>query len=160
MLALTVFALPQTLRAQQDWRATVGAESHDMGKQALAFLPNEIWIHAGDSITWTFASDEIHTLTFLSSGQPFPPFQVGCPGFSFGTATFDGKTCLTTPPMVNGQTITVNFPVTGNYKFEGLVHLSMFGVLHVLNASEPLPLELQAGLFSNQDCSGAQISVR
>src|SRR6516165_4095547 len=36
------------------WFATVGAQSSDEGRQALAFLPNEIWIHAGDSIKWTF----------------------------------------------------------------------------------------------------------
>jgi plastocyanin len=139
LLALTVFAVPQAARAQQNWRATVGAESSDMGKQALAFLPNEIWVHADDSITWTWDSDVIHTLTFLSAEQPFPPFQVGCPGFSVGTATFDGHTCLTTPPMVKGQSITVHFPVAGNYKFECLVHFSMFGALHVLKVADPLP---------------------
>src|SRR5262245_2605031 len=30
----------------QTWRATVGAQGPDQGRQALAFLPNEIWIHA------------------------------------------------------------------------------------------------------------------
>jgi hypothetical protein len=38
--------------------------------QALAFLPNEIWIHAGDSITWTFPVSEPHTVTFLTPGPP------------------------------------------------------------------------------------------
>src|SRR5215831_4617554 len=27
------------------WNATIGAQSDDLGRQALAFLPNEIWIH-------------------------------------------------------------------------------------------------------------------
>jgi hypothetical protein len=47
------------------WFATVGAQSNDKGRQALAFLPNEIWIQAGDSITWTFDVDEVHTVTFI-----------------------------------------------------------------------------------------------
>jgi plastocyanin len=76
-------SFPQAALAQQNWHAKVGAETPDMGRQALAFLPNEIWIHAGDSITWEFNSDEIHTVTFLVVGQIFPPFPVGCPGFSF-----------------------------------------------------------------------------
>jgi len=59
------------------WNATVGAQSDDKGHQALAFLPNEIWIHTGDSITWTFDVDEIHTVTFLKAHQKRPPFFVG-----------------------------------------------------------------------------------
>ena len=39
---------PQVVSAQETWHATVGAQSNDKGHQALAFLPNEIWIHAGD----------------------------------------------------------------------------------------------------------------
>jgi plastocyanin len=139
ILACAVLAIPRVVQAQVNWRATVGGESSDMGKQALAFLPNEIWIHVGDSITWTWTSDLIHTLTFLTPGQLFPPFTVGCPGFSTGTATFDGSTCVTTPPQVKGQTFTVRFPKAGNYKFECLVHLTMTGVIHVLNASDALP---------------------
>ena len=81
LLVLAVLGVPPTVQAQQTWNATVGAESKDMGRQVVAFLPNEIWIHAGDSITWTFASDDIHTVTFLLPSQPLPPFTVGCPGF-------------------------------------------------------------------------------
>ena len=99
LLAFVVLSVPPA-EAQQNWRATVGGENSDMGKQALAFLPNEIWIHVSDSVTWTFTSDLIHTLTFLTAGQLYPPFTVGCPGFSTGTATFDGSTCVTTPPQV------------------------------------------------------------
>ena len=55
------------------WQLQAGAESRDRGRQALAFLPNEIWIHAGDSIRWTFPTHERHTLTFLKPGQIRPP---------------------------------------------------------------------------------------
>jgi plastocyanin len=66
-----------------------------LGRQGLAFLPNEIWIHAGDSITWTVTADEPHTVTFLTDGQIRPSFTVGCPGFSAGSAIFDGTSCVT-----------------------------------------------------------------
>src|SRR5205823_3330625 len=89
---------------QAQWTATVGAQTDEKGIQALAFLPNEIWIHAGDRITWTFQADENHTVTFLTAGQVRPDFNVGCPGFSSDPAIFDGSTCVTTPALVTGQT--------------------------------------------------------
>src|SRR5215469_3023932 len=106
-LALTIFSFPYVALAQQNWHAKVGAETPDMGRQALAFLPNEIWIHAGDSVSWTFNSDEIHTVSFLVVGQLFPPFDVGCPvppgpPFFMGSASFDGSSCVTTPASVKG----------------------------------------------------------
>ena len=137
ILVLVLLILPQVGLAQ--WSATVGAQNHNKGHQALAFLPNEMWIHAGDSITWSFDVDEIHTVTFLKDGQTRLPFSVGCPGASASPATFDGSTCVTTPPMVKGQSFTVNFPKAGNFKLVCLVHENMTGAVHVLPSSEPLP---------------------
>lgn len=37
-----------------NWQLQVGAESGDNAHQALAFLPNEIWIHSGDSVSGHF----------------------------------------------------------------------------------------------------------
>jgi plastocyanin len=138
LLLLAAVIVPQVVQAAQ-WNATVGAQNNDKGHQALAFLPNEIWIHAGDRITWLFDADEIHTLTFLVADQPRPFFGAGCPGFSADPATFDGSTCVTTPPMVTGQTFTVIFPAAGNFKLVCLVHENMDGRIHVLASSEPLP---------------------
>ena len=146
LIAVAVLIFPRAIAAQQTWHAKAGAQTPDMGRQALAFLPNEIWIHAGDSITWTFNSDEIHTVAFLVVGQIFPAFTDGCPvpppgsPFSFGTASFDGSTCVTTPPSVKGQPdFTVSFPTAGNYKIQCLVHNTMNGVIHVLDPSASLP---------------------
>ena len=102
LAALVMF--PELLLAQ--WNATIGAQSDDLGRQALAFLPNEIWIHVGESITWTMAN-EGHTVTFLTSGQIRPPFTVECPGFSASFATFDGSTCATSGLLFQGDKFTV-----------------------------------------------------
>jgi len=138
MVALAILVvLPEAARAQ--WHATVGAQSPHKGRQALAFLPNELWIHEGDSIAWKFEAGEIHTVTFLATNpvsQVRPPFPVGCPPSS---STFDGSTCVSTPPLVNGATFTVTFPVAGNFKLVCLVHPDMTGVVHVLELSQPLP---------------------
>ena len=70
-LAVSVLIIPQLVQAQ--WQVSVGAESPNRGSQALAFLPNELWVHTGDSIRWTFSTHERHTLTFLKPGQTRPP---------------------------------------------------------------------------------------
>src|SRR6202049_4257868 len=95
-------ATTRTAQAQ-DWQATAGGESPDRGRQALGFLPNELWIHAGDSIRWTFPTHERHTLTFLKPGQTRPPgfgpifgIPVGCPGLTPDGSSFDGSACITT----------------------------------------------------------------
>ena len=141
---LTGLAASQLVQAQWSWHATLGAQSKDRGRQALAFLPNELWIHAGDTVTWRSDVDEIHTVTFLRtdpSAQVRPPFPAGCPGFSASPATFDGTTCVTTPPLVKGQEFSVTFPKKGNYKLVCLVHENMTGVVHVLDPLSPLPFE-------------------
>ena len=139
LIAVVVAAPIRQARAAEQWQAAVGAQSQDKGRQALAFLPNELWIHAGDSVTWTFAVDEIHTVTFLTAGQVRPPFAAGCPGFSSSPATFDGSTCVTTGPLVLGQSFTVTFPTSGNFKLVCLVHADMTATVHVLGAAQPLP---------------------
>jgi plastocyanin len=138
MLLLVLLIGPQMASAQ--WHATVGAESTSKAHQALAFLPNEIWIYAGDTVTWTSNAHEIHTVSFLKERQVRPPFDAGCPGFASGvTATVDGTTCISTPPLGKGQKFTVTFPVVGNFKLVCLVHQNMTGVVHVLDLSKTLP---------------------
>ena len=139
IFALGFFVLPERALAQETWHATLGSQSKDMGRQAIAFLPNEIWIHERDSITWTSASGDIHTVTFLTTNQPYADFTVGCPGFSSSGASFDGSTCVTTPPLIKGDSFTVAFPAPENYKLVCLVHSHMSGVIHVLKASAILP---------------------
>jgi plastocyanin len=153
MLALSVLVIPQLVQAQ--WQGFVGAESPNRGSQALAFLPNELWVHTGDSIRWTFPTHERHTLTFLEPGQTRPPgfgpifgVPVGCPGLTPDGSSFDGTACVTTGVLLLGEdtgptesapAYTVNFPAPGNFKFVCLIHADMTGVVHVLDASETLP---------------------
>jgi len=144
-LVLAVLVLPQVTQAKT-WQSTVGAQSNDLGQQVLAFLPNEVWIHAGDEITWTFPTEEIHTVTFLK--QDTNPQQIrparpgvggGCPGTTPDGSNFTGSACVTSSELVSGQTYTVKFPAAGNFKVVCLVHANMTGAVHVLDPSAPLP---------------------
>jgi plastocyanin len=138
LLLLAALIVPAMAHATT-WHAYVGAQTHDKGRQALAFLPNEIWIHAGDSITWTFAVDEIHTVTFLQPAQIRPPFPVGCPGTTPSDSSFDGTVCVNSGTLTEPATYTVMFPKAGNFKVVCLVHENMTGIVHVLDSSQPLP---------------------
>lgn len=129
----------QTVQAQS-WEATTGAQSPGKGRQALAFLPSELWIHSGDSITWTFPTDEPHSVTFLKPGQVRPSFTAGCPGTTPSASAFDGSACVNSGRIATvGTTYTVTFPSPGNYRLVCLVHTNMTGLVHVLPPSEPLP---------------------
>ena len=94
----------------KEWQALAGAESPNRANQALAFLPNELWIQAGDSIRWTFSTHERHTLTFLTPGQIRPPgfgpvfgIPVGCPGVTPEGSSFDGSSCVTSGILLLGE---------------------------------------------------------
>jgi plastocyanin len=148
MFLFAVLIVPQLLwgvasaSAAQTWHATVGAQSNDEGHQALAFLPNEIWIHVNDSIEWRFDVDEPHTVTFLADGeaQNRPPF-FAAPS-STPPVTFNGSTSVSSPGVpafVKGDTFTVQFLKTENFKLVCLYHENMTGVVHVLEADAQLP---------------------
>ena len=158
-----------TARATQ-WQSMVGAESPDRGSQALGFLPNELWIHPGDSIRWVFPTHERHTLTFLKPGQTRPPgfgptfgVIIGCPGVIPDGSSFDGSSCVTsdvlllpevdTNPPTPAPTYTVTFPTPGNFKFVCLIHADMTGVVHVVSLSISLPNDQT---FYDQEAQAAQ----
>src|ERR1700747_2860995 len=139
-LVYAAIALAPLARADS-WHLIVGAQDTDKGVQALAFLPNEIWIHAGDSITWAFPTPD-HSVTFLTPGQIRPTFQVGCPGTSPDGSTFDGSACVDSGRIGTVRTDhTLTFPSPGNYREVCLVHVNMTGIVHVLDPSEPLPYD-------------------
>src|SRR6516162_5115746 len=175
VLLLGAFLIPQLTFGQ--WQARLGAQVPDclaggdadlklaqgcQAHQAMAFVPNEIWIHQNDSITWTHATDEGHTVTFLYEPQPatlgvgpYPAAQqrpsgaVGCTAYGGATSAsgsaYDpsgvaGLQCVNSGTVANyGDTYTVNFPAQGNFKFTCLIHASMFGLVHVLDPTADLP---------------------
>src|SRR5215469_14241331 len=107
MVALLVGVSTSVASAMQ-WEGSVGAQSPDLGRTALAFLPNEFWIHAGDSIRFTFEANELHTVSFLKTGQVRPPafsifgvnggVFVGCPGTTPDGSSFNGSACVSSAP--------------------------------------------------------------
>jgi plastocyanin len=140
--------------ATTQWALGVGAQSYDGAHQAMAFLPNEIWISEGDSITWTTHAGEGHTVTFLLPTEHRPVFPAG-PAVTASPSTFDGTSGdVNSGTMCDGslqqvdecdnptpglKTFTVNFPKAGNYVLVCLIHADMTGTVHVLAKGTPLP---------------------
>jgi plastocyanin len=143
-LALAVLIVPQAGQALER-HATVGAQSSDKGHQALAFLPNEIWINKEDSITWTIDVDEPHTVTFIPDQDIRPPFfQAPTPApSSTPPFPFDGSKAVSSTgdlaSIAKGDTFRVQFLKTGDFKLVCLFHENMTGVVHVLEKNAPLP---------------------
>ncbi len=135
---LAILTVPGAATADS-WRAAAGAQSANKERQAFAFLSNELWIHVGDSVTWMIDSDEMHTVTFLKPGTPRPTFQAGCPGSTPDGSLFDASACVNSGTLTSGQTFSVHFPSSGNFKLVCLVHPNMTGTIHVLDLSSMLP---------------------
>ncbi len=140
LICAPLLLMPALVQAE-DWQMQVGAQSKDLGRQVIAFLPNEVWIHAGDSVDFTVATDEPHTVTFLMPGQVRPPFPVGCPGTTPTGSAEDGSSCVNSGTLTQGQGYSVTFPTAGDYKLVCLYHQNHTAVIHVLDLSADLPHE-------------------
>ena len=138
MLAAAVWIAPQAVQAAS-WRASAGAQSGGWEILGLAFLPNELWIRAGDSITWTFVTDEPHTVTFLTPTTAKPLGNALNALVTPDGSSFDGSQVVSSGEAHPGQTYTVQFPAAGNFKLKCLFHQNMTGAVHVLPLSEVLP---------------------
>ena len=165
-MAALIAGAPISPAFAAQWNAAVGTQSADQGIQVLAFLPNEFWIHAGDSIQFTFSSDELHTVSFLKPAQTRPAafslvgingkVFIGCPGATPDGSSFDNSTCVSSAPSTMGQTYSVTFPTADNYKLVCLVHSRMTGAIHVLPLSETLPYD-QAYYDSQASGQGSEL---
>ena len=153
LLAVTVLpaALAQAAAQPHTWRVAVGQEWMHDAIQGMAFTPGTLWIDAGDSVSWKAKAGEIHTVTFLASGQSLPAFNPGDPAMLFpqGGSTYDGVSYYNSGilsdeadsgfPATTAYSLT--FDTTGEFTYYCLVHGAMMkGVIHVRPAGTHYPL--------------------
>ncbi|WP_288025536.1 plastocyanin/azurin family copper-binding protein [Arthrobacter sp.] len=139
--------------APQTWSVQVGQETPNQAIQGMAFLPTNVYVDAGDTVSWTAKSAEIHTVTFLAAGQSLEstqPFNPADPAqlFSEGGSTYDGHSYYNSGVMTNvansGFPAVTNyrltFPTAGTFTYYCLVHGAMMkGTVHVARAGTPYP---------------------
>lgn len=81
--------------------------------ESFGFHPQTIYVHAGDTVTWTNADTSGHTATSVGG---------------WDTGTFG-----------NGASRTVLFDRVGTYPYFCLLHSIMFGTVVVLAPNAPIP---------------------
>jgi plastocyanin len=148
------------------WNAGVGTSASDQAVQVNAYLPREITVDAGDSITWNLRSGEFHTVTFLS-GTPQPPFVAFGPNgpvpnlqaiLPAGGPTYDGTGYHNSGLLVLGQHYTLGFTTPGTYSFLCLIHAGMNGTVHVQPAGAAYP-KTQAQYDTESLVSGNRLTA-
>ena len=128
------------------WNILVGVDNKAHDITGMAYLTPEIWINAGDTITWTANSGEPHTVAFLASGQqrprlynPLSPTQNNPAGGS----SYDGQSFYNSGDMslfFGVQSYSLTFPVTGDFTYICFIHPMMSpGIVHVRPAGTPYP---------------------
>jgi plastocyanin len=118
------------------WRINAGASSSAQAFQGLQFYPQTITVNAGDVVTWTFASAEFHTVTFLGRGQatPPPPTDPNAAKPAGGT-TYDGSTYTSSGFLSSGAPYSLTFTKPGTYTYYCILHQpEMLGTI-VVNAT-------------------------
>jgi plastocyanin len=143
MLFAAVFApggLAESTPTQ--WKITIGAQTSNMAVQVSTYFPKDVTIDAGDSVTWTSATAEPHTVTFLAPGQtpsqdPFSPPAGG--NASSGDGYFNSGPLMGVPAPGFMPSYTLRFTRPGTYTYICLFHPFMTGTVHVQAAVMPYP---------------------
>jgi plastocyanin len=167
LLALAVVLVPTAVGATAmsadavapatNFTVKVGSETSSMSVQGQRFLPGDVTIDAGDTVTWQANSTEIHTVTFFNGGTPqvnLPPFNPTDPAqvlastggntmasganFNSGLLTTGANAGPLPWPVVHSYVVT--FPNPGTFTYYCLVHgVMMRGVVHVQPAGTAYP---------------------
>ncbi|OGF55087.1 MAG: hypothetical protein A2Z21_04705 [Candidatus Fraserbacteria bacterium RBG_16_55_9] len=144
----------------QNWTVLAGKGKNDESLQALRFLPENIVIHVGDSITWELGSAEEHTIYFTAGELPPALVEVGPDGRDyFNPAIFfpsEGTTNDGTAPFSGGvlsgseagsessSSLTLTFTRPGIYEYLCMFHPGMKGTVSVVPRDQPLPMTPEA----------------
>ncbi|MDQ0864508.1 plastocyanin/azurin family copper-binding protein [Arthrobacter globiformis] len=150
-LSLSSFAVAGDEESSpESWTIQVGSESPDQAIQGMSFLPSNIYINTGDTITWEANSAEIHTVTFLARGQKLQPFNPFNPKqlSRQGSSAYDGHSYYNSGIMANVsntgfkavEDYALKFTHTGTFTYYCVVHgTAMKGTVHVRAAGTDYP---------------------
>jgi plastocyanin len=155
-LVLAAGAVAKPSAGPHTYTVLVGAESAHRGVDVMAYFPDKLTIHMGDTVHWAQNSNEIHTVTFLGT-TPLPDLIV--PAASLGLPAtpsplvFNPAGVLPTGQTTLGDTSTyvnsglmgreqgqarsfdLTFTAPGTYHYVCVVHGTMMsGTVRVLAA--------------------------
>ena len=109
-----------------------------MAIQGMAFLPADVSIHPGDTVKWVANSAEIHTVTFLATGDTLQPYNPATdagpsgPGGSYDGISYYNSGIFATHDPSLPTSYSLTFPDEGDFTYYCLVHGEMMkGMVHV-----------------------------
>lgn len=138
------------------WTVQVGSQSPQHQIQGMNYGPREIWINVGDTVHWTAAAMEPHTVSFVDAAHPaveFNPFDpslaymmtrtsqttIGAPG-EYRNSGIMATVPLDILPMPQYTSYDLTFTGPGDYNYICYVHgVMMTGVVHVRAAGTAYP---------------------
>ena len=85
----------------QTYTVLVGAHDSTANADLEAYLPADVTVHVGDTVTWKLNSKEIHTVTFLGS-EKTPDLLVPVPNAPQGAMMFNPQVAFPVAPK-DGQ---------------------------------------------------------
>ena len=122
--------------AQGNLTVTAGVGEGTVAGQA--FMPGNVTLAVGDSLTVVIGSDDPHTITMGSGPADAPPFawpvaefdasalEGGPPPFDMGTAVTDGTAFINTSILpVPGSSATIEFTAAGTFPIFCVIHPGM-----------------------------------
>lgn len=138
-----------TTRTARAWTVQVGAQTPSASIQTMNFGSGTIWIDQGDTVRWTAAAKEIHTVSFINSAHP----DVGyAPTIGYmNTRTrqtsiskpgqFRNSGIMTTEAPPAQRVYTLRFTGVGRFHYICYVHggQMMHGTVIVRRAGTPYP---------------------
>lgn len=170
LLSMTAFSTPVfghevTYKSgPQTYTVYVGAENTRQGISLMAFFPDKLRIHVGDTVVWKANTHEIHTVSFLAPGMAVPEFTINAPagapspvqinplaGFPaapadgvFDPSVFINSGIMSTDPG-NVPQFSLTFNQAGTFQYVCIVHgMMMSATIEVVDSGTPAPSPRQA----------------
>lgn len=167
-IALAFALIPRGDAGAQETTLDVGVGVGSGTVAGNVFAPGEVTVAAGDSVTFSIDSDEVHTITFGSGPSDVPPSQwdttfdipPGPPGpADLGTVEYTGSEFINTGVIFKGSTLTVDFPEEGEYHFNCVIHPGMTGTINVVapGGDTTTQAEADAAAAETKDAILAQV---
>jgi plastocyanin len=109
----------------------VRAGDGETGYAVNLFLPEDIYLRAGDTVTWDFVWDEPHSVTFGEiAGDPSAPSHPGTAVVDYDGTGF-ANSGLVFGSKAEPQSFSMKFTKEGNFDYYCFIHPLMTGTVHV-----------------------------
>ena len=120
-------------------------DPNDVTISVEMYMPQNITVTAGTSVSWTITGPEPHSVTFLPPGQtmPSPESAEGQKLFAPTPAaggSYDGKSLVNSGLAPQGPgavpPFTLTFPTAGTFSYQCVIHPQMIGTVTVVAAGQ------------------------